>query len=485
MAKNRFAPFVRGGPSAIYQPAAIEWPQTTPPGANYPQFEQGQVAIVPPNNQIWMFVNTVKGSGAAIWIPLSGGATPALFTFLGGAGTTGFPVVPNSMGQITLSSNAGTIAITGSTNAINYDIVGGAPIQRLETDDGLYETPTGSPGTIIIHGTNGITTSQGTTSQVNINGPTNGILSTLTGDDGTVVTPSGNNINLFGNVVANATHAKAVFVESPVAHEERIDIQVASAIASSNIANVGLAAFNLADFSVDANGFVTLAAGAGAAFSIINVQTFTSSGTYTPTANTKYVIIECVGGGGGSGGCTAGTATTVCAASGGAGGGYARKFASAATIGVSQVVTIGAGGIAGSTTMATLGGTGGTTSVGAICVAIGGPGGYNPGSFTFVAVNGFTGSVVGAVGDFVVAGQSGGNSVGNGVGASTQQCCGGMGGNSMYGSGGQSVSGAGISNGQVGVLYGGGASGAIAGLNQAAIVGAVGAPGIVIITEFI
>ena len=33
----------------------------------------------------------------------------------------------------------------------------------------------------------------------------------------------------------------------------------------------------------------------GGAMSSVNVQTFTASGTYTPTANMKYCTIECVG----------------------------------------------------------------------------------------------------------------------------------------------------------------------------------------------
>lgn len=85
-----------------------------------------------------------------------------------------------------------------------------------------------------------------------------GSLSTITGDDGITVSPDGSkNIDLDGNVVANSTHSKAVFTESPSSHKENIDVQVAAAIASTDITKVGLAAFNQADFSVDANGFVS------------------------------------------------------------------------------------------------------------------------------------------------------------------------------------------------------------------------------------
>lgn len=89
-----------------------------------------------------------------------------------------------------------------------------------------------------------------------------GPLLMITGDDGVPVTPSVTGVvNLQGLVVANATHAKAVFTESPLANTEKIDIQVAAAIATTNIANVGLAAFNNTEFTVDANGFVSLIGG--------------------------------------------------------------------------------------------------------------------------------------------------------------------------------------------------------------------------------
>lgn len=84
-----------------------------------------------------------------------------------------------------------------------------------------------------------------------------GFLLTLKGDDGVAVTPLAGNINLIGNVVANATHAKAVFVVSPVAHQERIDVQVTAGIVATDITKVGLAAFDSAIFTVDANGFVS------------------------------------------------------------------------------------------------------------------------------------------------------------------------------------------------------------------------------------
>ena len=80
----------------------------------------------------------------------------------------------------------------------------------------------------------------------------------ITGNDGVPVVSINNNLNLLGNVVANGTHATALFTITPALGTENIDLQVAAANASSSIAKAGIASFNSLAFSVDANGFVSL-----------------------------------------------------------------------------------------------------------------------------------------------------------------------------------------------------------------------------------
>jgi hypothetical protein len=94
------------------------------------------------------------------------------------------------------------------------------------------------------------------------------------------------------------------------------------------------------------------------------VQTFTASGTYTPTAGMKYCIVEAVGGGGGGGATTPCTAGNVCVGSGGGSGAYVKVLLTAAQIGASKSVTIGAGGVSG--------GAGGATAMTGILAASGG-----------------------------------------------------------------------------------------------------------------
>lgn len=115
--------------------------------------------------------------------------------------------------------------------------------------------------------------------------------------------------------------------------------------------------------------FVQSAAGTGR---LLNVQVFTSSGTYTPTAGTNSVIVDVVGGGGGGGGSAAASGGNAAAGAGGGGGAYARVRLTSGFSGVT--VTIGAAGSAGAAG-ANSGGTGGTSSFGSLVSCAGGIGG--------------------------------------------------------------------------------------------------------------
>src|SRR6266446_102685 len=101
----------------------------------------------------------------------------------------------------------------------------------------------------------------------------------------------------------------------------------------------------------------------GAVTSNVVVQKFTASGTYTPTSGMLHCIIECGGGGGGSGGIVNGGAGTGGSPGGGGAGGYSRTYSTAAAIGASKTVTIGAAGAAGASGSGGLGGVLGTGDV--------------------------------------------------------------------------------------------------------------------------
>ena len=230
---------------------------------------------------------------------------------------------------------------------------------------------------------------------------------------------------------------------------------------------------------------------AGAISLTVTKQVFTASGTYTPTANMVYCIIECVGGGGGGAGATVAAATTgQYGGGGGTSGGLSRTYASAATIGSSQTVTIGAAGSGGSAG-ANNGADGGATSVGTLCVANGGKGG----KYGSVSQFGVGGAVAAAgTGDIAASGSGAGCGPYATTSPNTNSYMqSGFGGSSPFGGGGAAVlnglGGGGAGNGNAGGGYGAGGSGGIVqsqntsnGIFNAA--GGNGTAGVVVITEF-
>ncbi len=211
----------------------------------------------------------------------------------------------------------------------------------------------------------------------------------------------------------------------------------------------------------------------------VTVQTFINTGTYTPTAGMQYCLIQVVGGGGGSGGTATTGLNQGAAGGGGGGGGYAQGVFTAATIGVSQAITIGPGGL-GATAGNNTGGTGGTTSVGALISATGGIGGTggaavtSPSGASSVGGSGGTGTG----GDFQTTGAPGGPSLNIGF----QVNSGGQGGSSFFGGGGLSGQ---ITSGNPGASFGGGGGGPAQGQSTGQQAGVAGAKGFVAITEYI
>lgn len=202
-----------------------------------------------------------------------------------------------------------------------------------------------------------------------------------------------------------------------------------------------------------------------------------TSGTYTPTSGTKFIIARAIGGGGGGGGVnTAGNS----GAGGGGAGGYGEVLLTVAQAGT-PTITVGAAGAAGANTGGT-GGTGGTTSIGSLISCTGGAGGV--GSTAIGVTAGGAGGVCA-----VTTGSPSGidlSAPGSpGFGNSAQESTGGYGGSSPFGQGGiiNFVYTGTATPGFAGTGFGSGGSGAG---NQAgtAEVGGAGTGGQVIFEEF-
>jgi len=222
-----------------------------------------------------------------------------------------------------------------------------------------------------------------------------------------------------------------------------------------------------------------------------SLQVFTASGNYNPPAGLSSALIFVQGAGGGGGGLTSGGVNVFCVSSGGGGGGCSISLLSAATIGALQVVTIGAGGIAGSV-VPTNGGNGGDSSFGALIIGKGGSGGtLRAGSATGnLTVDRGLGGIAGT-GNIKLVGGDGGTPI-----ASQSGAAGGALGHGNGGFGGSSffsnpqpgpilinINASSNVNGLNGKLYGGGATGAACISGDGPNSGGVGAAGIVIVFE--
>lgn len=189
---------------------------------------------------------------------------------------------------------------------------------------------------------------------------------------------------------------------------------------------------------------------------------------WTKPAGLKYIRVRGVGGGGAGGSSTASNEQNMA----GGGGGYFEKIIPASSLGDTETVTIGAGGIRA----ANSGGTsGGTTSFGSHCSATGGEGGSK-------ASQGAAGSAGGNAtgGDLNIPGQNGGSSFSD---SSEQLSVIAGGGNSMMGYGGffRGVSQA-SAEGRAGRYYGAGGAGS-ATSDGTDVMGGSGSPGCLIVEE--
>lgn len=206
----------------------------------------------------------------------------------------------------------------------------------------------------------------------------------------------------------------------------------------------------------------------------VKLKVWTSSATYTPSTGMLYALLGTVGGGGGGAG---GNTVSNSGGAGGASGGLSLKLASAADIGASKAVTIGAGGSGGSGGSGgnmLAGANGGDTSIGTLCVGKGGPGAA-AGS-TSTSNPGPAGAVAGT-GDIAGTGQQGQPS----LYVSTGVTLSGAGGSTIFGGGGRAVSTAGAGN--AGTGYGAGGSGMMRG-SSGTNNGGAGAPGLAFAIEF-
>lgn len=253
--------------------------------------------------------------------------------------------------------------------------------------------------------------------------------------------------------------------------------------ASANTVS-GLATANTATLQTNGSGVPSWVS--GVPIKTVSTQVITATGafTYTPTSGTAYAIFELQGAGGGCGGSTGAGGQSAC--SGGGGGGAYMKLRVTGSANLAAITgSVGAGGTAGASGN-NAGGAGGNTTLvinsGTTWTASGGGAGGGAAASAAAALSGTAGAggtnTTGTNGTLIFS--INGSAAGDGY---TLAAAGTIGrSNNMGGSSFLSPTLVALASG--GLSYGGGAVAQqnATGSNQA---GAVGAPGIVIITEFI
>ena len=115
-----------------------------------------------------------------------------------------------------------------------------------------------------------------------------GIANTITGNSGGALSPTAGNWNIYGAATAaGSTPVTTVGSGSTLT----VDVQTSQAIASTDATKIGLAAFNSADFSVDANGFVS-ATSTTPNYTNVNH----AASPYTVLSTDQYISVDCSAG---------------------------------------------------------------------------------------------------------------------------------------------------------------------------------------------
>lgn len=231
-------------------------------------------------------------------------------------------------------------------------------------------------------------------------------------------------------------------------------------------------------------------ASSASGFSSINIQVFSTAGTftYTPTTGMIYCQAYCTGSGAGGGSSSDTSSSTSSGGAGGGAGGTSIGVFSSATIGVSQSVIVGARGTGGTANNdnAT---NGNPSSFGALLSATGGI----KAEFGMVAIAQVSepgAGGVGSGGSINFSGGSGNSGFGTSQGAAaTSMALGGSGGNSYYQGGGEANQCVNSNDsGNDGTSYGAGGSGGCSaggGGTGVGVSGGNGVAGAVIIVEYI
>lgn len=204
---------------------------------------------------------TVDANG---FVSLSGGGQ-AIDSIAVQTGTS--PIVPDGTGLVTIN---GATVLAG-THPVRTDGTGANTMAvEVQISQAIALTDATKVGLAAFDSAKFTTDANGF---VSLNG--SGVGETITGQSGGALSPTAGNWNISGASTAAGT---SPVVTSGVGSTLTVNVQKAQAIAATDATKIGLAAFNSADFTVDANGFVGLS-GTG----VLETLTGNSGGAISPT----------------------------------------------------------------------------------------------------------------------------------------------------------------------------------------------------------
>lgn len=227
---------------------------------------------------------TTTTSGTSITIALTGGGTAFQGVTVDGFTPPGTnPVLPNAGGVLVVTGEQVAAGTVGANSIQSYSSLANTLTMQIQQSDVSAAKDTTLNG-VAHFNSNQFTVDEGYISIIS-GDPTEKPISEIfvdtnegTGTDPVIGDASGGITLTANQVAANTVGARAMRTDSIAANQIEIQIQRADKAAATDVAKNGICHFDSGSFDIDANGFVTLAAGT-VNIQAINVDAFVPPGT--------------------------------------------------------------------------------------------------------------------------------------------------------------------------------------------------------------